>query len=139
MSNSRSDELSLSMRIPASKCYLENALLTLDGICEHCSIAEKSTLRVRNALQAALSGSLEIASKQTEGLFDLKFSVYRDRMDITVENYILSDNKEDLEDLDSEVIEAKLAFVSSLADGYKYLKDSRQKSSFSMQFNLEIN
>ncbi|MDD3001651.1 MAG: hypothetical protein PHF29_07840 [Candidatus Riflebacteria bacterium] len=139
MSNRRSDELSLSMRIPASRCYLENALLTLDGICEHCSVAEKSTVRVRKALQAALSESLEIASKKNQGLFDLKFSVSRDRMDITVENYILSDNKEDIEELDSEVIEAKLAFVSSLADGYKYLKDNRQKSSFSMQFNLEIN
>ena len=139
MTNRRSDELSLSMRIPASKCYLENALLTLDGICEHCSVAEKSTVRVRTALQAALSGSLEIASKKNQGLFDLKFSVCRDRMDITVENYILSENKEDLEELDSDVIEAKLAFVSSLADGYKYLKDNRQKASFSMQFNLEIN
>lgn len=139
MNNRRSDELSLSMRIPASKCYLENALLTLDGICEHCSVAEKSTVRVRRALQAALSESLELASQKNPGLFDLKISVSRDRMDITVENYILSDNKEDIEELDSEVIEAKLAFVSSLADGYKYLKDNRQKSSFSMQFNLEIN
>ena len=140
MYSGRQDELSLHMRIPADKCYLGNALLTLEGICDHFSVSDDSRERIRNALEKALTGSIEVSYQKNPGLFDLKFSVFKDKLQITVEDFMLN---EDTEDDGSghlyptqDQMRQKLTPVAVLTDGFKIIKEAGRNSCYSMQFNL---
>lgn len=142
MHSGRQDELSLHMRIPAARCYLGNALLTLEGICDHFSVSDDSRERIRNALETALSGSIEVSYQKTPGLFDLKFSVFKDKLQITVEDFMLN---EDIPDCDSghlncthDQMRQKLSPVAVLTDGFKIIKEAGRNSCYSMQFNLVL-
>lgn len=140
MNGNRKDELSLHMRLPAEKCYLANAMLTLEGICEHFSVSEASRIRALNALEVALTGSIELTYKDTAGLFDLKFSVFKDKLQITVEDFMIDENKKLAKADEQEIIEQKLSDklkdVMGLTDGFKLNRESSRNSCYSMQFNL---
>lgn len=142
MSNQRKDELSLHMRIPADKCYLGNALLTLEGICEHFSVNDDSKYRIKEALEAALTGSIELSYQKASGLFDLKFSVFKDRLQITVEDFMLNEEPEGPGEFyqipSEEQIRQRLDPVAGLTDGFKFIKETGRNSCYSMQFNLVI-
>lgn len=136
--NHRSDELSLHMRIPADKCYLGNALLTLDGICEHFSVSESSRSRIKEALETALTGSIELSYLEAAGLFDLKFSVFKDKLQITVEDFMLNDQIAVIEAPTEEMVLKKLDSAVSLADSFKVFRENGRNSCYSMQFNLVL-
>lgn len=137
-SSTRTDELSLHMRIPADKCYLANALLTLDGICEHYNVDELARDRIKVALETALIGSIELSYLDAQGLFDLKFSVFKDKLQITVEDFMLNDQIALIESPTENQIREKLAPVLGLSDSFVYLKESGRNSCYSMQFNLVV-
>jgi hypothetical protein len=135
-SGTRTDELSLHMRIPADRCYLPNALLTLDGICEHYNVEEAARDRIKVALETALTGSIELLYLKAQGLFDLKFSVFKDKLQITVEDFMLNDQIALLESPTEAQVREKLDVVVGLSDEFVFLKESGRNSCFSMQFNL---
>lgn len=135
-SGTRTDELSLHMRIPADRCYLPNALLTLDGICEHYNVEEAARDRIKVALETALTGSIELLYFKAQGLFDLKFSVFKDKLQITVEDFMLNDQIALLESPTEAQVREKLDVVVGLSDEFVFLKESGRNSCFSMQFNL---
>ncbi len=141
MLTGRKDELSLHMRIPADKCYLGNALLTLEGICEHFSVCDSSKENIKSALQKALDESINLSYQESTGLFDLKFSVYKDKLQITVEDFMLNDDQ----GLDTEQIPVEentlrqtMKDVMVMVDEFKILKDNGRHSCYSMQFNLRL-
>jgi len=136
VSGTRTDELSLHMRIPADRCYLPNALLTLDGICEHYNVEEAARDRIKVALETALTGSIELLYDKAQGLFDLKFSVFKDKLQITVEDFMLNDQIALLEAPTEAQVREKLDLVAGLSDEFVFLKESGRNSCFSMQFNL---
>ncbi|MBU1106128.1 MAG: hypothetical protein KKB51_05615 [Candidatus Riflebacteria bacterium] len=138
ISDRRKDELSLHMRIPADRCYLANALLTLDGICEHFNIEESARDRIKVALETALVGSIELSYLQAQGLFDLKFSVFKDKLQITVEDFMLNDQIALIEAPTEEQIREKLNPAVTLTDGFVLIKESGRNSCYSMQFNLAV-
>jgi anti-sigma regulatory factor (Ser/Thr protein kinase) len=142
MNNNRKDELSLHMRIPADKCYLGNAILTLEGICEHFSVSSTSRDRIVAALEEALKGSIDLSYADAQGLFDLKFSVFKDRLQITVEDFMLGDKATDsgivMKKPDEEVVRERLKDIETLADGFEVFTESGRNSCYSMQFNLAL-
>ena len=140
MNGSRKDELSLHMRLPAEKCYLANAILTLEGICDHFSVSDTSRSRALSALETALTGSIDLSYQDTPGLFDLKFSVFKDKLQITVEDFMLDENANQAKAEEQESIEQKLrdklSSVVNLTDGFRLFRESGRNSCYSMQFNL---
>jgi hypothetical protein len=134
----RTDELSLHMRIPADLCYLPNALLTLDGICDHFNVEEEARDRIKVALETALVGSIELSYLNHPGLFDLKFSVFKDKLQITVEDFMLHDQIALIEAPTEEQIKARFDPLLSLADDFVLLKEPGRNSCYSMQFNLVV-
>ena len=136
VSGTRTDELSLHMRIPADRCYLANALLTLEGICEHYNVEEAARDRIKIALETALTGSIELLYDNAQGLFDLKFSVFKDKLQITVEDFMLNDQIALIESPSEAKMREKLDAVVGLRDGFVFLKESGHNSCYSMQFNL---
>jgi hypothetical protein len=134
----RKDELSLHMRIPADRCYLANALLTLEGICEHFSVCDRSRDRIKVALETALLGSIELSYQQAEGLFDLKFSVFKDKLQITVEDFMLNDQIALIESPTEEQLREKLDSAVSLTDDFVVFRETGRNSCYSMQFNLAL-
>lgn len=139
MLRQRKDELSLHMRIPADRCYLGNALLTLEGICEHFSVSDHSKDHIKKALESALGSTIELSYKEASGLFDLKFSVFKDKLQITVEDFLLDDGQTS-EPVQNPISEDKLRknleHVIVMADEFKVLRENGRHSSYSMQFNL---
>ena len=138
LSGTRTDELSLHMRIPADRCYLPNALLTLDGICEHYNVEESARDRIKVALETALVGSIELLYLNAQGLFDLKFSVFKDKLQITVEDFMLNDQIAVIESPSEAKVREKLDAVVDLTDEFVFLKESGHNSCYSMQFNLVV-
>jgi len=138
LSDRRKDELSLHLRIPADKSYLANAPLTLDGICEHYNVEDTSRARIKVALETALIGSIELSYLQAQGLFDLKFSVFKDKLQITVEDFMLNDQIALIETPNEQQIREKLDSAVNLTDGFVLIKESGRNSCYSMQFNLAV-
>lgn len=138
MTTQRRDELSLHMRIPADRCYLGNAILTLEGICEHFCVSESSKQRIKVALESALEGSIELSYQKASGLFDLKFSVFKDKLQITVEDFMLNDQIAILEAPTEEMVMRKLDPVVAMSDGFKFFRENGRNSCYSMQFNLVL-
>ena len=136
VSGTITDELSLHMRIPADRCYLANALLTLEGICEHYNLEEAARDRIKSALETALTGSIELLYDNAQSLFDLKFSVFKDKLQITVEDFMLNDQIALIESPSEAKMREKLDAVVGLSDGFVFLKESGHNSCYSMQFNL---
>ena len=136
VSGTRTDELSLHMRIPADRCYLPNALLTLEGICDHYNVEESARDRIKVALETALVGSIELLYLDAQGLFDLKFSVFKDKLQITVEDFMLNDQIAVIESPSEAKVREKLDAVVDLTDEFVFLKESGHNSCYSMQFNL---
>jgi len=138
VSGTRTDELSLHMRIPADRCYLPNALLTLEGICDHYNVEESARDRIKVALETALVGSIELLYLDAQGLFDLKFSVFKDKLQITVEDFMLNDQIAVIESPSEAKVREKLDAVVDLTDEFVFLKESGHNSCYSMQFNLVV-
>lgn len=136
MTTDRQDELSLHMRIPAAKCFVNNALLTLDGICDHFSFTEVSRDRIRKALEAALNNSIELSYQRDSGLFDLQFSIYKEKLMIMVEDFLLSGSDE--VDSNSETIREGLAAIESLTDGFLFTDKKGCNACYSMAFNVSF-
>ena len=82
----KTGELSLSLRIPTNAIYVENALLTLEGICEHCNVCEQAAQKAKNALEGVLNDTIEIIQKKFQGVFELGFDVADGVISITVNN-----------------------------------------------------
>ncbi len=142
MNSGRQDELSLHMRIPADRCYLGNALLTLEGICDHFLVSEDSRSRIRSALETALVGSIDLSYQKASGLFDLKFSVFKDKLQITVEDFMLNgepDSPDSMPTVPSlEQMRQRLDPVAVLTDGFRVFREVGRNSCYSMQFNLVL-
>lgn len=139
MKATRDDELSLHMRIPAESCYLENVMLTLDGICDHYSLPEHSRERGKKALQTALAASIEANYSTGRGLFELSFDVLKDRLRITVEDMKILEQSKDCCVLPEETLEEfrkKLLPVDSLADRMMFREKNSTSSSYSMEFSF---
>ncbi len=135
----RKDELSLHMRIPADMCYLDNALLTLDGICEHFSVGEHSRDRIKKTLESALAKSIDLSHQKFSGLFDLKFSMFKDKLQITVEDFMLVDDQEPVtveSPLSEDKLREMMAHVISMTDDFRIISEAGRHACYSMQFNL---
>ncbi|MEW6713440.1 MAG: hypothetical protein AB1403_26705 [Candidatus Riflebacteria bacterium] len=135
----RKDELSLHMRIPADRCYMGNALLTLEGICDHFSVHSNSRELIKKALESALSKSIELSHQSCSGLFDLKFSVFKDKLQITVEDFMLADEltaSKTLQPVSEDELRQTLDTVISMADDFRVMNENGRHACYSMQFNL---
>lgn len=139
MANSRQDELSLRMRIPADKCYLSNAILTLDGICDHFCFTEASRDRVKKALETALNGSINLSYKKSTRLFDLQFSMYKDKLMIFIEDFLLGDgNVNTLEEVNCDKVRKMLGTVEELTDGITFTDKKGRNACYSMAFDISF-
>ncbi len=135
----RRNELSLHMRIPADRCYMGNALLTLDSICEHFSVHSNSRELIKKALESALSKSIELSHQSCSGLFDLKFLVFKDKLQITVEDFMLADEPtgtNTILPISEDELRQTLDTVISMADDFKVMNENGRHACYSMQFNL---
>ena len=132
------EELSLNMRIPADSCYVVNAILTLEGICDHFFIGENSRMRIAEALKKALLTSVNFSYQKYRGLFDLKFLVFKDRLQITVEDFMLS-SEDTTNHIPASEIEVKRALeeVSIIVDELIVFSEVGRNSCYSMQFNFK--
>lgn len=138
MNNSSREELSLNMRIPADNCYIANAVLTLEGICEHFSICKNSRGRIANALKKALAISVNFSYQKYRGLFDLKFIVFKDRLQITVEDFMLSpENVTDYTPASELEVKKALEEVSEIVDELVVFSEVGRNSCYSMQFDFK--
>ena len=138
MSNNRQDDLSFHMRIPADKCFTKNALLSLDGICDHFCFTEHSRDRIKKALEAALNCSIEVIYQKKSGLFELQFSIYKNKMMIMVEDYPLI-NSEGVSDSivsNSDEIKKMLSSIEELTDGMSFVSKNGRISCYSMSFDI---
>ncbi|MFZ5950822.1 MAG: hypothetical protein ACOYXC_08950 [Candidatus Rifleibacteriota bacterium] len=136
----RKDELSLHMRIPADRCYMSNALLTLEGICDHFSVHSNSRELIKKALESALSKSIELSHQSYSGLFDLKFSVFKDKLQITVEDFMLADEltaSKTLPPVSEDELRQTLDTVISMTDDFRVMNENGRHACYSMQFNLQ--
>ncbi len=136
MTTKRQDDFSLHMRIPANKCFVNNALLTLDGICDHFSFTENSRDRIKKALEAAINSSIDLSYEKRAGLFNLQFSIYKEKMVIMIEDYYM-DNGEDVV-ANSEAVRKSLAAVEGLTDGLLFSDKKGRNASYSMAFNVSF-
>lgn len=139
MLKKRKDELSLHMRIPADKCYLGNAVLTLEGICEHFSVSKKTREHIKEALESALGNSIDLSYQKASGLFDLKFSVFKDKLQITVEDFMLNDEvtiDSGQTPISEDELRENLGQVIEMTDDFRVFSENGRHSCYSMQFNL---
>lgn len=135
----RKDELSLHLRIPADRCYLGNALLTLEGICEHFSVRDDSRNHIKSALESALVKLIDLSYQDNCGLFDLKFSMFKDKLQITVEDFMLRDEQSENQvtnALNPDQIRQSLEQVIGMTDEFKVIQENGRHACYSMQFNL---
>jgi len=81
--------LSIHMRIPAERGYVNNAVLTLREVCDHLNLAVKQSNRIVLALEEALLNSIEHAYEEVEqtGQIDLHFSVEGEEFLLVVEDF----------------------------------------------------
>lgn len=140
MANNRQDDLSFYMRIPASKCFTNNVLLTLEGICDHFSFTESSRDRIKKALDTALSNSIDTFYKNNRGLFDLHFSVYKNKLMISIEDYLLNhkDEAEEPTKSNCESVRNMLKTVEELTDGMSFSEKLGRNACYSMSFNVSF-
>ena len=137
MSNNRQDDLSFHMRIPADKSFTKNALLSLDGICDHFSFTEHSRDRIKKALETALNNSIEVIYQKESGLFELQISIYKNKMMINVEDYPLnSEEISDSIDSNSDEIKNMLSSIKDLTDGLHFVNKKGRTSCYSMTFDV---
>jgi hypothetical protein len=99
-------------------------------------VSDDSRSRIRGALESALTGSIEVSYQKAPGLFDLKFSVFKDKLQITVEDFMLNDQIALIEAPSEAQVREKLDAVVNLSDEFVFLKESGRNSCYSMQFNL---
>jgi hypothetical protein len=137
-SHKNADDLSLLLRIPANKTYLENALVTIDGICEHFSVNELSSKRVKKAIEQALSDSIAMNSSNPESLFDLNFSVNRDMLNVRLDSYPLENNVKTVPIGSSQFKEGTVG-TRQLTENFTHIKEDGSNCFFAMQFNLSLN
>ena len=139
MSSNRQDDLSFHMRIPADKCFANNALLSLDGICDHFCFTESSRDRIKKALETALNGSIEQIYQKEAGLFDLQISIYKNKMLIMVEDYPVNSEglSESIESNSEEVKNMLCSSVKDLTDGLFFTGKKGCISSYSMSFDVD--
>ncbi|GAB4278006.1 MAG: hypothetical protein Kow0029_21050 [Candidatus Rifleibacteriota bacterium] len=132
-------DLSLHLRIPADKCYLDNAAQTLEGICDHFSVRESDRERMKSVLRMSLDKIIDASHVSNTGLFDLKFSVIKDKLLITVEDFMIDENRpaDKLPQLLSEEqVRETLGNVVPMVDEFKVLRGNGRHASYSMLFNL---
>lgn len=138
MANQRKDELSLRLRIPAERCFLSNALLTLDGICDHYCFSECSRDRIKKALETALIGSINLSYQKAPGLFDLQFSVFKDRITIAVEDFLITETATSAEIVaNSDSIKQMLGDIEDMTDGITFIDKKGRNACYSMDFCVE--
>ncbi|MGI6446706.1 MAG: hypothetical protein BWY02_01222 [bacterium ADurb.Bin157] len=137
-SHNNIDDLSLLLRIPANRTYLENALVTIDGICEHFSVNELSSKRVKKAIEQALSDSIAMTSSNPESLFDLNFSVNRDTLNVRLDSYPLANNGKTVPIGSSQFTKGTVG-TRNLTENFTHVEEDGSNSFFAMQFNLSLN
>ncbi len=137
MPNNRQDDLSFHMRIPADKSFTQNALLSLDGICDHFCFTEQSRDRIKKALETALNNSIEVIYQKESGLFELQFSIYKNKMMICVEDYPINSKEiSDSIESNSDDIKNMLSSVKELTDGMSFVNKKGRTSCYSMSFDV---
>ncbi len=139
MSNNRQNDLSFHIRIPANKIFTKNVLLTLDGICDHFSFTESSRDRIKKALETALIISVENFYKNEKGVFDLQFHIYKNKLMISIEDYILNsaDKYKNIESNNKEVISI-LKNIEELVDGMSFSSKKGCNACYSISFDVSF-
>lgn len=139
MSNNRQDELSFQMRIPASKCFMKNVLLTIDGIGDHFCFTESSCDRIKKALELVLDKSIDEFYKVEAGLFDLRFSIYKNKLLVFVEDYLLNScSGSDSIEANSDNVKNIISCVKELTDGMSFSPKKGCNSCYSLSFNISF-
>lgn len=140
------DDVLLSLRLPAQKCYLQNAITVLEGLCEHYISLDSLFKRASSALDLTFLEFIEYYSKNklSSAFIDLKFSVCKDRLNITVMEYTIRTRTKDSIPVksDKSLLNKSKTFVSSvaklkdLADDISVAMDFGTSLAYSLQFNL---
>lgn len=79
--------LKIHIRIPSELEYLQNAILTLRGICEHLGISEARTNRFVISLEEVLLNAIEHAYPRGEGIIDIEFVVDNQEFKMVIQDY----------------------------------------------------
>ena len=139
MTLNRQDDLSFHMRIPAKKCFANNVLLTLEGISDHFCFTESSRDRIKKVLETILLNSIDLFYQKELGLFDLQFSIYKNKLLILVEDFLLN-AKDEIEHQESnnEAVKNMLKSVEELTDGMSISEKKGCNSCYSLSFNVSF-
>ena len=139
MSNNRQNDLSFHIRIPANKAFTKNVLLTLDGICDHFSFTESSRDRIKKALETALVSSVEKFYQNEKGLFDLQFLIYKNKLMISIEDFLLdSSNQSEEIESNNEEVRNMLKVIEEQVDGISFSSKKGRNACYSISFNVSF-
>ena len=114
-------------------------MLTLEGICDHFCFTESSRDRIKKALDAALSNTIELFYQNKRGLLDLRFSIYKNKLMISVEDLTLSlkeKNEDNLSVTNDENVRNMLKTVEEFTDGISFSDKKGRNACYSMAFNV---
>ncbi len=137
MSANRQNDLSFHIRIPAKKCFTNNVLLTIEGISDHFCFTESSRDRVKKVLEMILSNSIDLFYQKELGLIDLQFSIYKNKLMILIEDYLLNSKEEmELQKSNNETLRDMLKQVEELTDGMSFSEKKGCNSCYSLSFNV---
>ncbi len=136
MEQRRKDEFSLVMRVPSNKLFLNNVFTTLQGICEHCYINRIKQERVQNIIEATLVAAIELKPDTLDSLFDLKFYVTENKLQIIIENTILSTEDNSLQEQYASRFEEGFESIKAMVDEFKVNISKLHTPTISLAFNL---
>ena len=139
MTTNRQDDLSFHMRIPAKKCFANNVLLTIEGISDHFCFTETSRDRIKKVLETILLNSIDLFYQKEVGLFDLQFSIYKNKLMVLVEDYLLNANEEiELQNSNNEQVRNMLKQIEEFTDGMSFSEKKGCNSCYSLSFNVSF-
>lgn len=132
--NVRSDDVSLRMRIPADKCFFENATLALEGVCEHFSVEQGIKERIKKTLESSMAISVDFFFKSAAGLLEFEFLANKNSLEIKVENCLLSSGQ-DLA-VNTQAASEKLDCEIKSADSFSLCRKASKGLCYSIAFNF---
>ena len=94
----------------------------------------KEGFPLKKALEMALNGSIELSYQKEPGLFDLQISIYKNKLMILVEDYLLN-NSENIES-NKEEVKNMLSSVKDLTDGLSFSGKTGRIGCYSMYFDV---
>lgn len=128
-------EVALSLKIPANDIYLENALMSLDGICEHCSIKSEISDKIKTVLKDTLNDSIQILTNEKKNFFKIDFNFEHETIKIYIENIFneeLRNQKEKLANIKRKLENIALKHEYNI----QLVKDLEECVVYLIQFNI---